>query len=158
MSDEITPSKPRSGVCRCENGDRLAGVPAADGASGEVDNPVDFSIREYLRLRPGLLQLLAEHGTRSDEGLAHLRLEEKEERRDRTATGLRGRMMNAQCFKVIFAVAVIGSIGSLAGWYWEELVDVFSQEISSVQFGPALLWCVLASILVRFLNSLIFKD
>lgn len=67
-------------------------------------------------------------------------------------------MMNHNCCKTVLAVAVIGTIGSLAGWYWEELLRTLTQSLPNVHFGPALLWCVLAAVIVRLLNRLIFKN
>lgn len=134
----------------------LAGVSSASDARGEMDDPVDLSVREYFRLRPGLLQLLAKHGVGPAEGHSHFRLGEAEERRKRFDTGLHP--MKIDCCKIVAYVAVIGAIGSFVGWYWDELLTCLSRPVQEVRFGPALLWCVLATFVIRAFNRLFFKN
>lgn len=66
--------------------------------------------------------------------------------------------MNPDCIKAVLVVAVIGSFGSLFGWYWHDILDCLSKPISSVRFGPALLWLALTLFLVKAVNRLIFKN
>jgi len=62
------------------------------------------------------------------------------------------------CVKTVTYVALLGSLGSMIGWYWDEFLHCLNQPIRDVQFGPALLWSVLAVLFVRTFNRLVYKD
>lgn len=60
--------------------------------------------------------------------------------------------------KFIFAVALIGAMGSMIGWYWDIFIDCLANDITHVHFGAALLWVVLATLVIKSLNHLIYRD
>jgi hypothetical protein len=66
--------------------------------------------------------------------------------------------MKTDCCKAALLLAVVGTIGSLLGWYWDSFLECLTQDINLVHFGPALMWVVIAFLAVRSLNRLIFKD
>jgi len=66
--------------------------------------------------------------------------------------------MKTDCCKAVLLLAVVGTIGSLLGWYWDSFLECLTQDVHHVHFGPALMWVVIAFLVVRSLNRLIFKD
>lgn len=66
--------------------------------------------------------------------------------------------MKNNCCKIVACTAIIGAIGSVMGWYWDCFLDCLGQDIHHVHFGVALVWIILACLVVRALNHLIFKD
>lgn len=65
--------------------------------------------------------------------------------------------MSISCKAVVFFVTT-GLVGSFVGWYWEEFIDCLNKPVYQAPFGPALMWCVLASFFVLLCKRLFFKD
>ncbi|MGV0949317.1 MAG: hypothetical protein ACOYB3_01500 [Azonexus sp.] len=65
--------------------------------------------------------------------------------------------MKTDCCKAVLFLAVVGTIGSLIGWYWDALLGCLTQDIHHVHFGPVLLWLLIFFLVVKSLNRFIFK-
>ena len=66
--------------------------------------------------------------------------------------------MKTTCCRTVAVVGIVGAIGSLAGWYWEPLFGALDTHIDNTHFGVILLWLILASVITRGLNHLLYKE
>lgn len=153
MENESSASKDRPGVCCHQESKGLGGVSAAPGTGCPVHDPVGHAVREHLGLRSRVLQFLAEHRSSVDDGHLHLRLGGTEAGNGRIDTRIHG--INSQCCKSVIGMVVTGAVGSLVGWYHDDLFECFDRELGALRFGPTLLW-VLVLGLIFFLLSRLF--
>ena len=65
--------------------------------------------------------------------------------------------MNTICCKIVLSAAVIGAVGSLLGWYYDELITALAEPVHSVHFGSALLWTIISALVVVMFNRLLSK-
>ena len=142
-----------SSLRRSEGGKGMGAVSSAPGTGRPFDDSVYSALREYLGIRPSLLQFLAKHGPGKIDRHSHLRLGGEEVGSEWASARLRA--VKTTCVKTVTYVALLGSLGSMIGWYWDEFLHCLNQPIRDVQFGPALLWSVLAVLFVRTFNRLV---
>ncbi len=66
--------------------------------------------------------------------------------------------MKRACTKTVTYVALLGALGSMLGWYWDEFLHCLNQPVQDVKFGPAILWSVITVLFIRAFNRLVYKD